>query len=359
MSPKKSTVILLAAVALIVAAAAHGSPRSVEPTTVVSFPGIVYGYDENSGRAAWIDSAWILRVRPVRGGAMHSIRYTKFYEEIPDQTWRPRLFVEGHRLLWLSVRGSGAGIDIDHVLTAEVTASTGARVANERHGEGADGSYVTGIAGDAAGFAYGGTTVALTSDQLAFRVVGGGIYTTAGGVARKLPGAPPSIVLARASGRVAAEPVSTEDRHTGIPVAAGTIEIRNLTSGAVISTIATPPARSAVLTSSLVAVLVGNTLTRYQVCTGQQVGSATTLPTSTSPELRTNGRLLALRTPHSVLLVDLLNARVRTVPAAKGWQVVGVALDGQTLSWAESRRIEPGEPSRKTFTTRIRTLPVS
>jgi hypothetical protein len=359
MSPRKSTVTLLAATALVVAATAHGSPRSVEPATVVSFPGIVYGYDANSGRAAWLDSAWILRVRPVRGGATHSIRYTKFYEEIPDQTWRPRLLVEGHRLLWLSIRGSGAGVDIDHVLTAEVTASTGARVANERHAEGADGSYVTGIAGDAKGFAYGGTTVALTSDQLAFRVVGGGIYTTAGSVARKLPGAPPSIVLARASGRVAAEPVSTEDRHTGIPVAAGTIEIRNLTSGAVISTIATPPARSAVLTSSLVAVLVGNTLTRYQVGTGEQVGSATTLPTSTSPELRTNGRLLALRTPNAVLVVDLETARVRTVPAAKGWQLAGVALDGQTLSWAESRRIAPGEPSRRTFTTRIRMLPIS
>jgi hypothetical protein len=359
MSPKKPIAVLLAAAALLVAAAAHGSLRSAGPATVVSFPGIVYGYDENSGRAAWIDSAWILRVRPLRGGATHSIRYTKFYEEIPDQTWRPRVLVEGHRLLWLSVRGSGAGVDIDHVLTADVTAASGTRVANERHAEGADGSYVTGIAGDATGFAYGGTTVALTSDQLAFHVVGGGIYTTAGAVARKLPGAPPSIVLARASGRVAAEPVSTDDRHTGIPVAAGTIEIRNLTSGAVISTIATPPARSAVLTSSLVAVLVGNTLTRYQVGTGQQVGSATTLPTSTSPELRTNGRLLALRTPHTVLVVDLQTARVRTVPAANGWQVAGVALDGQTLSWAESRRIAPGEPSRKTFTTRIRMLPIS
>jgi hypothetical protein len=359
MSVRKSTVVLLAAAALVVAAAAHGSARSTGAATVVSFPGIVYAYDENSGRAAWIDSAWILRIRPVRGGATHAIHYTKFYEEIPDQAWRPRLLLEGHRLLWLSVRGSGAGVDVDHVLTADVTASTGTRLANERHAEGADGSYVTGIAGDATGFAYGATTVALTADQLSFHVVGGGVYTTAGAVARKLPGAPPSIVLARANGRVAAEPVSTEDRHMGTPVGAGTIEIRSLPSGTVVSTITTPPARSAALTSSLIAVLVGNTLTRYAVGTGQEVGSATTLPSSTSPELRTNGRLLVLRTPHSVLVVDAQTGRMRTVPAASGWQVVGLALDGQTLSWAESRRIAPGEPSRKTFTTRIRMLPIS
>jgi hypothetical protein len=359
MSPKKTTFVLLAVAALLVAAAANGGRRSVEPTTVVSFPGIVYGYDENGGRATWIDSAWILRVRPLGGGVTHAIRYTKFYEEVPDQTWRPRLLAEGRRLLWLSVRGSGFGVDIDHVLTADVAASTGTRLANEDHAEGADGSYVTGIAGDSTGFAYGVTKVDLTSDQLAFRVVGGGIYTTAGAVTRKLPGAPPSIVLARASGRVAGEPVATEDRDTGIPVAAGTVEIRNFTSGTVISTIATPPARSAAMTSSVIAVLVGNTLTRYQVGDGRQVGSVTTLPQSTSPEMRADGRLLALRTPHSVLIVDLQTGRLRTVPAAKGWQVVGVALDGKTVSWVESRRIAPGEPSRKTFTTRIRMLPIS
>jgi hypothetical protein len=218
---------------------------------------------------------------------------------------------------------------------------------------------VTGIAGDSAGFAFGATRVALTSDQLAFHVVGGGIYAMAGAVARKLPGAPPSIVLARANGRIAAEPVSTDDRHTGIPVAAGGIEIRNLTSGTVTSTISTPPARSAAMTTSLIAVLVGDKLTRYEIGTGRQVGSGRTLPASTSPELRASGSLLALRTPHSVLVVDLQTGRLRTVPAAKGWQVVGVAIDGQTLSWAEARRIAPGEPSRKTFTTRIRILPTS
>jgi hypothetical protein len=359
MSPKKTIVVLLAVAALLIAAAANGGRRSVEPTTVVSFPGIVYGFDENSGRATWIDSAWILRVRPLRGGVTHSIRYTKFYEEIPDQTWGSRLLAQGRRLLWVSVRGSGAGVDIDHVLTADVAASVGTRLANERHAEGADGSYVTGIAGDSTGFAYGVTKVALTSDQLAFRVVGGGVYTTVAAVARKLPDAPPSIVLATANGRVAAEPVSTEDRHTGIPVASGTIELRNLTSGTLISTIATPPARSAAMTTSIIAVLVGNRLTRYQIGNGQQVGAGTTLPPSTSPEMRANGRLLALRTAHSVLVIDLQTGRPRTVPAAKGWQVVGVALDSQTLSWAESRRIAPGEPSRKTFTTRIRMLPIS
>jgi hypothetical protein len=359
MGPKKTTVALLAVAALLVVAGASGGRRSVEPTTVVSFPGIVHGYDESSGRAAWIDSAWILRLHSLRGGTTHSIRYTKFYEELPDAAWRPRLLLEGRRLLWLSVRGSGMGLDNDHVLTADLAASRGTRLANEDHAEGADGSYVSGIAGDATGFAYGVTKVALTSGQLAFRVVGGGIYTTTGAAPHALPGAPPSIVLAHANGRVAAEPVSTEERHTGFPVASDTIEIRNLTSGTVISTIATPPVRSAAMTSSVIAVLVGSTLTRYQVGDGRQVGSVTTLPPSTSPEMRADGRLLALRTPHSVLVVDLQTGRLRTVPAAKGWQVAGVALDGQTVSWAESRRIAPGEPSRKTFTTRIRMLPIS
>jgi hypothetical protein len=117
----KAVVCSLVAVAAI--AASTGDARSgAAPATVAGFPGIVRAFSENSGRIAWIDSAWILRVRGLRGGTVHSIRYTSFYQEIPDLSGQRRLIAEGRRLLWISTRGTAMFIDADHVYAADVAA---------------------------------------------------------------------------------------------------------------------------------------------------------------------------------------------------------------------------------------------
>jgi hypothetical protein len=110
--------------------------------------------------------------------------------------------------------------------------------------------------------------------------------------------------------------------------------------------------------STRVAVLTVNRINRYRVSDGELVGS-TPVPADTAAELEATVGHAVFRTRHSVRLIDLSTGTMRTLATTTSWQPTAVAIDGRTVSWAESRRVAPGEPSRRTFQTRIRTLVVS
>jgi len=326
------------------------------PATVISFPGVARSFAAAAGRVAWIDTAWVLHVRSVRSGVETTIRYTNPYEEIPSFSAGPPLVLEPRQLLWLSTRGTGSLEDADHVYVASVGATHGRRVANTVHGERVDGGYVAGLAGDSAGFAYGIVTVkAVPAAEHRYQVSGGGVWTLTGATPRQLPGAPPAIVLAESAGRVAIAPVDNGERQEGTPLAAGTVEIRNATTGAVVSSVTpTGAVRAAALTPTTLAVLAGGRIARYDAATGKLLGT-TPAPADTAAELDAAGMQLAFRRTRSVDVVDLTSGRIsKLVPTS--WRPAGVALDGLTLAWVEQRRIAPGNVSKKTYTTRIRTL---
>jgi hypothetical protein len=348
---RRGLLALAASVALGTAAASASGP----PPTLVTFRGVAQSFAAAAGRVAWIDSAWALHVRSLRSGAETTILYTDPSKELPSLTSEPRLVLEPNRLLWLSTRSAGMFYDADRVYVAAVGATHGRRVTSVVHGEGVDGGYITGVAGDAEGFAYGTVTVSHgTTDQTLYQASGGGVWTLVGTTPRRLPGAGPAYVLAESAGRIAIAPVDTDERKDGTPVAAGTIEIRNATTGALVSSVSPTGAfRAATLTPTTLAVLVGNKIVRYAVPSGRLLGS-TSVAADTSSVLASGGGRIAFRRTRSIGVLDATSGRISMVMAATG-RPAGVAIDGQTLAWAESSRIAPGEASKKTFITRIRT----
>jgi hypothetical protein len=347
---------LLALAATSVAVLGTGAAAASGPApTLLTFPGVAQSFAAAAGRVAWIDSAWALHVRSLRSGAETKILYTDPSKELPSLTSEPRLVLEPNRLLWLSTRSAGMFYDADRVYVAAVGATHGRRVASVVHGEGVDGGYITGVAGDAEGFAYGTVTVSHgTTDPTLYQASGGGVWTLVGSTPRRLPGAGPSYVLAESAGRIAIAPVDTDERKDGTPVAAGTIEIRNATTGALVSSVSpTGTFRAATLTPTTLAVLVGNQVVRYAVPSGRLLGS-TAVAADTASALASGGGRIAFRRTRSIGVLDATSGRVSMLMAATG-RPTGVAIDGQMLAWAESRRIAPGEASKKTFTTRIRT----
>ena len=229
-------------------AARTSDASGVSVTTVVTFPGVAREFDYEAGRVAWIDSAWALRVRVVRTGAQQKFLYTNPYEEIPAFSSRRRLVLEQRRLLWLSTRGLGSrGLadHADHVYLGDVERLRGRRVARYVHFGGLDGSSVNGVAGDSTGFSYGVVTVRETApDSRRYRVTGGAVWSVIDGRPRLVPDTPPAIVLGRAAGRVAIAPLDTSERRSGVPVAAGPVEIRNATSGVLVSSFSPGPVRA-------------------------------------------------------------------------------------------------------------------
>jgi hypothetical protein len=347
------------------AVAAAGGPP---PATLVDFPGVARSFDADAGRVAWIDSAWALHVRSLRSGVETKVLYTNPYEEIPMSRSGPRLVLEysatrlvlePRRLAWISTRGAGMFYYAEHVYVAPVGATHGHRVANVLHGDGTDGGYIMGLAGDAAGFAYGVAMVKpIGPDQQFFQVSGGGVFTLTGATPRKLPGAPPAIVLAETAGRLAIAPLDTNQSTDGTPLATGSIEIRNAMTGALVSSV-TPAGvlRAATLTPTTLAVLAGSRIVRYDIASGQLLGS-TPVPTNTAADLESSGTRIAFRRTRSVAVLDATTGRISTVVATP-WRPTSVALDGPKLTWAERLRIAPGDvfdQSKKDFTTRVKTI---
>lgn len=347
-------VITLTVVSTFVAARttdASGVPPVV--ATVVTFPGIAREFDYDSGRAAWIDSGWALRIRVGRTGAGLKLLYTNPYEEIPDHSGRRRLFLEQRRLVWLSRRGRGISTEADHIYLGGVTPLRGHRVSTAAHNS--EGSYVLGLGSDASGFSYGFAEVEpIDPDLSRFRVVGGGVFSIVDGRRRRVPGAPAAIVLGRAAGRVAIAPVDMSDRRGGVPVAAGPVEIRDATTGALVSSFSPGRVRAFALSPRIAAVLTRRKIDRYDVTTGKLLGS-TEVPADVADDLDIEGTRIVFRRMRSIRLLDTATGKVATV-ATTQWRPTAVRIDGGTVAWVEQRRIAVGEVSKKTFRARIRII---
>lgn len=348
--------LLAVAASAVLASGAAAAARPESPSTLAVFSGVARSFDADAGRVAWIDSAWVLHVRSARSGVETTIHYTNPYQEIPSLATGPPLVLEPRQLLWLSTRGVAGFEDADHTYVATVGATRGRRLTNLVHSEGGAGGYVTGLAGDGSAFAYGTVTVnEIQTNGSVYQVSGGGVWTLTGSMLRRLTGAPPAIVLAESAGRVAIAPVDTGERQDGTPAGAGTVEVRNAATGALVSSVMpTGPIRAAALTPTILAVLAGTQIERYDVASGKLLGS-TRVAADTASQLDAAGELIAFRRSRSVGVLDARSGRISKM-VVTSWAPTGVALDGRTLAWAERRRVAPGAVSKKTFNTQIRTL---
>jgi hypothetical protein len=351
-------VLATTATLLVVAVTTAAAPAAKPPVkTLVSFPGVARAFTYDAGRIAWIDSAFDLRIRTLRTNTQKTIGYANWYEEVkPDPPGR-RLVLERSRLLWLSTRGAMPDSLVDCVYTGTVGSARAHRLTWLEYDNflSPDRTIPTTIAGDASGFSYGIAAAAETEPDSGLYEVGGGVWSIVGGNKRQVPGIPPAFVLARAAGRVAIVPAVISDPPSATAVGNGTVEIRNATSGALISSFPTGTVRALALSKDIAAELEGSWVNLFDVATGELLGS-TSVPADTASELDIEGPRIIFRTNHAIKLLNTDTGRVSTLATTTPWRPSGLAIDGRTVAWAESKRIAPGEVSRKTFKTRIRAI---
>jgi hypothetical protein len=358
---------------------------SIRQADEPAFPGFVRSFAFDAGRTTWIDSAWVLRTR-MRSGAETKLLYTDPYKETPENVAtsavflrQNRLVLERSRLLWWSRRARSGGGDVnEYVYTASVESRKGTKIADYVN-NGDQGGFITGLAGDSSGLSYSVVNVNAASPAggSPYRVTAGGLWSVIGLRRQRVPGVPPGFLMTRAAGRVAIVPAELGDQNAGLPRRTGIVEIRDAASGSLISSISPTLVDAVALSSTTVAVLVGGRVSsrnvagqpgvavlagarieRYDIATGQLTGS-TPAPPDTVVDLDMSGNRVALRTTSAIKLLDIRTGHISTIASTSPWRPAGVAISGSTVAWMESKRIAPGEASKKTFQTRIRTLVLS
>ena len=354
-------VLATPAALLVVAVIAPASAPSVKPPvkTLGSFPGVARAFAYDAGRFAWTDSAFVLHVRTVHTKAQTTIGYTDWYGEYRSPVAGRRLVLEQRRLLWLSTVGVMPDGLVDFVYTGTVGSTHARKLASTNvYLWLSNGDYPTAtIVGDAAGLSYGIAGAEQSDPDGGPWELVGGVWSIVSGEPQQAADAPPAYLLARAAGRIAIVPAVLIERYSDWSYAApgGTVEIRNATSGALISSFPTGTVRALALSKNIAAVLEDNWVNLYNVATGELLGS-TSVPADTAGELEIEGSRIVFRTNHAIKLLNAATGRVSTLATTTPWRPSGVAIDGRTVAWAESKRIAPGEASRKTFKTRIRAI---
>jgi hypothetical protein len=164
---------------------------------------------------------------------------------------------------------------------------------------------------------------------------------------------PPSFVFARRSDRILTAPAEVSQQTGWIPLPATTLEVRNATTGAVISSFDVERVGAAVLAGSVAVVFRAGWIYRYDSDSGQLLGS-TVAPAGTAAELDADGSRVVFRTRHAIELIDAATGRLSIVARTGAWSPSAVAVEGGTVVWAEAKRVKPGEPSKKTFRSRLR-----
>jgi hypothetical protein len=250
-------------------------------------------------------------------------------------------------------------------------------VARVEHGDSADGTYLTSLAGSPAGGAFGTERIVDAEPGCACKFVrtGGGVWAFGGDGAHRVPGLPPPALLARWDRNVALVPlvVSAPTDTGGAPRPRPRVEIRSLSDSSMISSFDSPqPIDDLALTKRYVFTIAGYAKsTQLQVhdpATGaliravraqslrylDQVGVTRPLTFSAAGHWAVYGQ------SHSVWAVDGATGKVSRVTHTT-WSVRDVSTDGETVSWIEVRRV-PGagnKPPREQWLSRILTATLS
>jgi hypothetical protein len=255
-------------------------------------------------------------------------------------------------VLWTLREAASQALRFDYVLGATVANRNERRfqqVAHARHGAGL---WLGGVAGGDGTLLYSVVQVqyldqvaCLTSPNKAgacdLKVAGGGIYRIVG---RKPPlpvkGASPAVELSVAGGRVAFVPAAGAALADGRPFASGAlpIEIRDVSTGARVASVAPNGAPIAVSLSTTVLAVLGHTanglvLSWYSAANGKLLDFVT-VPKTTAPVVAAGLREVVYRVGRSIRAVDIRTHRVRLVTKAAATPI-GLSLAGNRLAWAE------------------------
>jgi hypothetical protein len=229
------------------------------------------------------------------------------------------------------------------------------------------GDFLTGASGDGATLVFSIADIYLSADKqvdpnrgfihclphdpCTWEVGGGGVWRVVGRSAARVPGAPPTVLVAASKERIALVPAAhtfypgpcTNSTPTGCPkvphaASGGKVEIRDAESGAVLSSFA-PPGRVTALAFAWpgVAVLVRSrgsaTIATYDGRTGA-LRRRTKVPVTTANELDLAGGSVVFRVGQSIRRLSTATGRIVLVANARSMPV-GLSVEGRRIAWAE------------------------
>jgi hypothetical protein len=340
----------LAVLAVSVAAPAAGAKSSTKPRTLVTTKTPIRAFAHDASRIAWVDRKWHVDARKLKPKAKTLLVGTA-HPVINKEGVAPRLALAGARVVWTR---SGGGNEFETSVWARVAGARAVpRIVFDTSADRIErsGSYFGALSAGSSTLAF--TTVEYqcvdpdTCSELAAQPSPlGGVFRVIGtSRSEQLPDAPGSLELAVSSGRVAILPAPqlispTQIGDVSSPSLAQpgtTVEIRNATTGALISEF-TPPGtvEALALTGSVAAVIdvLGDgtrTIERYDATTGAPLGSTGNIAV---------GNTLAASGNTFVFCVG--GGKIESMDATTGAQQVlaisqnpiGLSVVGKRVAWA-------------------------
>ncbi len=347
---------MLPAVVILALAAALAPAAAGRPRTLAVTPGPIAAFAQDGGRVAWAGTEpgsacpWRVRVLTLATGVRAAINRNGGPTCRDDLGFQPQavggsvqLALAGTRAIWTLI--ASGNFRYVSVMTASLGNRADVRLEElvYQYGFG-EGDHLGSVAGDGPTLAYSRieTTAVEVGDCFDLGtcetpVVGGGVTRVVGRAMAALAGAPPTLLVAASGNRVALVPAA-EGGESPSAAAGGPVEIRDATTGALLTSFAPAGLVTAVaLSSQLVAVLVetpgGTSIEWYDPVTGAPLGSLAA--PGTAPSLSAFGELVVFRSGRNVRLLDAAAGTARLLARAAATPI-GLSIEGGRVAWAES-----------------------
>jgi hypothetical protein len=335
------------------------------PATLVSVAGSISAFAQDGGELAWTSGGPPcphVRIRGVRGGAAVDLSGTFGGD---DCYVLDGFALGGSRVLW-----GGFQDCCNHGYGTVATAAPRSKrkelraIGQEYHSWG---DFLTGAAGDGETLVYSLTTIDLSRgkeidwdrgfvhclprDPCTWDVIGGGVWRAVGTKAVRVPGTPPTALVAAARGRIALAPADrrrfpgpcSNEKLVGCPeirtAAGGRVEIRDAITG--IQTASFSPrgrVTALALDAQTVAVIVRSgrraRVEWYSTRSGRHLG-ASRVPRDIGDVLSVAGHTVVLQRGRTILALDTATKRIRDLARARS-KPIGLSIEGTRVAWAET-----------------------
>lgn len=340
-------------IAFVLASVASASAQAAPVRTLAGTPRPIVHFAHDGNAIAWIDRRACLPVRirllardlqrrvgSAGGGACTGYR-------------PPGLAIGATRAVW-GETFFGSTTEYLETYTAAFHERRPALV-EELHSEYVYGGglRVTALAGDGATLVYGLVEFNdcfcddVSCPPCSYQPTGGGVRRLVGREVRVVPGAPPAVLVAAATGRIAVVPADPTPRPKATLTAAlgGPVEIRDVRTGALLRAVnPLGTVRAVGLSRQTLAVLVdgpaGRAIERYDVASGL-LRDRVSVSDDAAPEIDVANDVVVYRVGRAVRLVRA-NGTTTRIALARATPI-GLSIEGGRVAWAENLRLGPGQ----------------
>ena len=342
---------LLVGVLAAVAVQAAGAREAAKVRTLLTTKSSIRAFAQESGRIGWIGAKWHVDVRGTGRRPKTVLVGTAWPNPRSDGGARPQLALAGGRVAWTR---HGGGNDFETAVWARKAGSrTSARMvfltAADR--EERTGSYFGGIAAAGSTLAYTAVHYDCADPNDCVKLAeqpspGSGTFVLEGtSRGNEVPNAPGALALAVSGRRVALLPAPTTVDVTKVgdvssPSLAApgtTVEIRDLTTGALVARFTPPGTVRALALSGTVAAVVDElgdgtrSIDRFDATTGASLG--TTPGIAVGDSLSVSGGTLVFAVGRKIEAMDATTGAQRVLAMSPG-APIGLSVAGKRVAWA-------------------------